>query len=194
LFERFLAVDWVARIANGSARELPVLEDVQVLDEAFLKPESERREFILRHSHGSRASSEDFIPTDTLLSPGSHHTFGGHGGRSCDYDRPFMNLQWGNGGMVLGVGWTGQWQARFECDKERALRVQIGMERLRTKLLPGESIRTPRVLLCFWDGDEMLRGHNLFRHLILVRYNPRIDGQPVRPPIALSAAGLNSYT
>jgi alpha-galactosidase len=194
LFERFPAVDWVVRVTNRSAKDSPLLENLQVLDESFVKPESEKREFILRHSRGSRAWSDDFIPTDTLLPPDSHFTLGGHGGRSSDSDLPFMNLQWGNGGAVLAVGWTGQWQARFERGQANAVRVQAGMERLRTRLLPGESIRTPRVLVCFWDGQDMLRGHNLFRQLILAHYTPRVDGEPVHPPIALSSAGLNGYT
>jgi len=40
----------------------------------------------------------------------------------------------------------------------------------------------------------MLRGHNLFRQLILAHYSPRIDGKLVIPPIAASAGGLNGYT
>ena len=90
LFERSPAVDWVVRVTNRSGKESPLLEDLQVLDEHFLKPESEKREFILRHSRGSRAWSDDFTSIDTLLTPNSRHTFGGHGGRSSDADLPFI--------------------------------------------------------------------------------------------------------
>ena len=122
----------------------------------------------------------------SVLLPKSTHTFGGHGGRSCDYDLPFMNLQQGSGGVAMAIGWTGQWQARFQRDQKSKLQAKVGLECLQAHLLPGESIRTPRVLLVFWDGEDMLRGHNLFRQALLAHYSPRIKGELVRPPIALS--------
>lgn len=40
----------------------------------------------------------------------------------------------------------------------------------------------------------MMRGHNLFRQLILAHYSPRIDDKLVVPPIAAGAGDLNGYT
>jgi len=41
------------------------------------------------------------------------------------------------------------------------------MELTRLKLHPGESIRTPSVLLLFWRGADRVRSQNLLRSLIL---------------------------
>jgi alpha-galactosidase len=105
-----------------------------------------------------------------------------------------MTLAWGDGGAVMAIGWSGQWLASFERDEKRSLRVQTGMEHFRVKLHPGEGIRTPRMLLLFWRGEEMLRGHNLFRQFMLKHGIPRIEGRLVVPPVAASFAGLNDYT
>lgn len=193
-FARFPAVDWVLRFTNRGTKDTPLLEDVRALNAVFQRDPSEAREFILRHSRGSRASEMDFAPTDDLLEPGSRQTIGGHGGRPSDYALPFMNLSWGSGGVTMALGWSGQWQATFQRDSARGLRVQAGMERTHLILHPGESIRSPRILLVFWKGESLLRGHNLFRQLLLAHYSPRLDGKRISPPISASAAGLNDYT
>ncbi len=193
-FDGFPAVDWVLRITNKGKTDSPIIEDVRVLDQDITMDAKEKREFILRHSHGSRATMMDFAPTDELLPPGVTRTFTGHGGRPSDQTFPFMNLSYGGSGAVIAIGWTGQWQAQFDRDKGRNLGIKIGMQHMRLKLHPGESIRTPRVCVLFWNGDDMIRGHNQFRRLILAHYNPRIDGKLVHSPISAATAGLNVYT
>src|SRR5205085_8121713 len=66
-FDRFPAVDWVLRITNKGTQDTPILEDIRVLDHTFTRSASDGREFILRHSRGSRADVTDFAPTDDLL-------------------------------------------------------------------------------------------------------------------------------
>ncbi len=190
-FEQYPAVDMVLHITNRGTDDSGILENVCVLDHAFHRVADEKREFILRHSRGSRADEFDFFATDELLSPQAQYALGGHGGRPSDYDLPFMNLSWGSGGAVLAVGWSGQWRATFQRDSQRGLTVKTGMEYMHLRLHPGESIRTPRMLLVFWEGENMLRGHNLFRQLILAHYSPRIDGQPIVAPFA---ASVGPYT
>ncbi len=194
-FDAFPAVDWFLQIRNVGSQDSAILEDVQVLDHTFTRSPEDTGEFIFRHSRGSRAEVLDFAPRDEWLGPQERRTLGGHGGRPCDYDFPFMNLQWDQRqGTVLAVGWSGQWQMALARDAERGLQIQMGMEHTCLKLHPGEVIRTPRICLLFWQGEDMLRGHNLFRQLVLAHYNPRIDGKLVIPPIANSAGGLNGYT
>ena len=46
----------------------------------------------------------------------------------------------------------------------------------------GEEIRTPRVLLLEWRGNDYLEGHNLLRRFILAHHMPKKDGEPVALP------------
>ncbi|MCX7969871.1 MAG: alpha-galactosidase, partial [Armatimonadetes bacterium] len=64
-----------------------------------------------------------------------------------------------------------------------------GMELTRLRLYSGEQIRTPRILLLFWRGDDFLVGQNLFRQLILAHYSPKQNGQPVTLPLSCSSCG-----
>ena len=193
-YEDFPAVDLLLRVTNNGVNDSGILEDVCVLDHTFTRQQSDGGEFMLRRSRGSRASSLDFAPYDEILLPNEKRTLGGHGGRSCDYDFPFINLAWDDGGVVLGVGWTGQWRTQFERDAKKDLRLQVGLEQMHLKLHPGESIRSARLLMVFWEGDSMYRGHNLFRQTMIAHYSPRLDGKPIIPPIAAGVGGLNGYT
>jgi alpha-galactosidase len=190
----FPVLEWVLQITNHGSSDTPIIEDLRALDYVFVRPPGERREFILRHSRGSRAAAVDFWPTDELLGPNAKLTLGGHGGRPSDYSLPFMNLSWGSGGALMAIGWSGQWMSQFERDQGSSLRVRTGLEYFRAKLHPGEGIRTPRILLTFWDGEDSLRGHNLFRQFMLAHGIPKIDGKHLVPPIAASFSGLNDYT
>ena len=62
------------------------------------------------------------------------------------------------------------------------------MERTHLRLHPGEEIRTPRILLLFWQG-ERTHGHNLWRRLLLDHYTPRPNGQRLVPPVCDSGWG-----
>jgi alpha-galactosidase len=55
-------------------------------------------------------------------------------------------------------------------------------------LHPGESIRTPRMLLVFYEQDRW-RGQNLLRQVILSHYRPKRNGEPLVAPITWGTWG-----
>ncbi|MFM7101756.1 MAG: alpha-galactosidase, partial [Verrucomicrobiota bacterium] len=99
------------------------------------------------------------------------------------------------GGLVVAVGWTGQWQVSFARDGGTNVTVRVGMEDFRLRLHPGERMRTPGVLTLSYAGDWM-DGQRQFRRLLLDHFTPRPGGRPVVPPVAASGAtlGFNNVT
>lgn len=68
---------------------------------------------------------------------------------------PFVNVNLGQTGELIGVGWTGNWEMNFRRLPE-SLQTTAGMQRTHLKLHPGEEIRTPRILLHggrFWGNN-----------------------------------------
>jgi alpha-galactosidase len=177
----FAALEWVVEFANLGANDTPVIEDILALDMTVPFPVSERLR--LHHANGSLCQMDDFLPQLTELRAGANKTLAPRGGRSSNGTLPFMNLQRGDGGMIIAVGWSGQWRAAFERSQD-ALHVTAGMEHTRLRLHPGEKIRSPRMLLIDWEGSEWETGNNLLRRALLAHYMPRIDGQLVMPPAA----------
>lgn len=180
-FDDFPAMDWVVEFENGGPGDTPIVEDILPLDVCVPMPSQERLR--LHHTNGSACRMDDFLPLTADLRPNSETTLAPQGGRPSNGAFPFMNFQRKGCGMVLAIGWSGQWAAKF-ARGEDSLRLAAGMERTHLRLHPGEKIRTPRILLLPWEGEDPTTGTNLLRRLLMAHYLPRIDGQLVMPPTA----------
>jgi alpha-galactosidase len=187
----FPAIKWVVRFRNGGTSDTPILGDIQALDSTW-RASSETQ---LRRSKGSACAADDFLyftqklPAFEDVQPGKGQlTASSDRGRSSDGTLPFFNLQDGAAGTMIAVGWTGQWAATFEPTVNQDVRVRAGMELTHLVLHPGEEIRTPSMLVIFWEGDPM-RGHNLLRRFILAHNSPTPTSEFSRTPLCGSSWG-----
>ena len=183
VFAAFPAVEWVLTLKNGGAGDTPIIEDIQALDTAWTFKAG--GELALHRALGSSAARTDFAPIDEVMRPNSEIRLAPVGGRSSNTSVfPFFNIEAPGEGIVVGIGWSGQWAASLMRDNGMGLRVRAGMELTHLKLHPGEQIRTPRILLLFWQGDNRMHGHNLLRRFILAYHTLQADGKPVKTPLS----------
>ena len=175
--------EWVVWIENRGKQDSPVIGDLQAMDLELpaLDPSAP---VVVHHAAGDFGDGRSFLPAETPLSPGDTLRLAAIGGRSSQGALPFFNVQSGGGGLLVAVGWTGQWAARVERTPRGTVRVVAGMERTRLKLHPGERIRTPRVLVMPWRGDRM-EAQNRFRRMLFEHYTPQNRRRPFRPVTAL---------
>ena len=185
-FDDFDALDWVVEFENTGSADTPIIEDILPMDVSVPMPSQERLR--LHHANGSACRMDDFLPLTTDISPNARHVLTPVGGRSSNGVLPFMNLQREGCGLILAIGWSGQWSMKSERGKD-ALSLAAGMERTHLRLHPGEKIRTPRILILPWEGDDADKGNNLLRRLLLTHYMPRINGELVMPPTAQCLQG-----
>lgn len=178
----YSAVEWILHITNTGPTRTPILEKLAPLDWACAG-NATGAPALLHYALGDGNSEQSFAPMASVLTPATPHTFAPNGGRSSDGYLPFFNLQTGAGGTIIAIGWSGQWQARFAGEQSGGVHIQAGMATTHLALEPGETIRTPRILLLFWQGDDPLRGNNLLRQLLMTHYLPRREGALVMPPI-----------
>ncbi len=182
----FGTMEWVAFFKNLGPKDSPLIEDIQIVDCAFERQAP--KEFILHRALGSDAKRNDFAPIEDTLGPNVIVKLTPVGGRSSNTNVfPFFNLEAkGEGGMMIAIGWSGQWTASFQRETPTSVRFRAGMELTRFKLHPGEQIRTPRMLFMPWTGADRIAGHNRFRQLLLQHFVPHLDGKPVTLPFACS--------
>ena len=173
-------VDWTLRFTNKGQQDTPILEQVRAVDTTLSLALATTP--VLRRLRGSTCAADDWMPLDDLLPAGKRVEFGAVNGRSSA-DSPFFTLDWGSGGVVTAVGWSGQWRATVEHLAGGEVRIEAGMQHLRLSLRPGESIRSPRIMQLYWSGGDQFRAYNLFRQTMLSHVVPQCDGQPVTPPI-----------
>ncbi|MBI3921981.1 MAG: NPCBM/NEW2 domain-containing protein [Armatimonadetes bacterium] len=174
-------VDWTLYFTNKGPKETPILQQVKAVDVSTFPGLGTTP--VLHRLRGSTCAADDWLPFDEALTPGKKIEFGAVNGRSSA-DSPFFNLDWGSGGVITAIGWSGQWRGSVEQEKEGVLRIRAGMENLNLRLRPGETIRSPRILQLYWLGNDPSRGCNLFRQAMLRHITPKVHGKPRTPPIA----------
>jgi alpha-galactosidase len=180
-YKRYPAVDWVLRFQNTGKQDTPILEDVQALD-VTLATGNAQQPAVLHHLAGDDCSPRSFMPLESPLPVGGAIRLAPQGGRSSNGTFPFFNFECQGSGLFTAVGWTGQWAASFQRGPDGLTRLRGGMERTHLLLHPGETIRSPRILLMAWQGDRMA-AHNRFRRLMLFHYTPKEQSRPVALPI-----------
>lgn len=181
VFEDFPAVEWVMHFENRGSADTAILENIQALDVELSTSELDP---VIYYANGARCSASDFMPlTRVLGTHGSLHLQPG-GGRSSSQFLPFFNLEAGGEGAILAIGWSGEWAVDFRhLETSPHLQVKAGMALTHLLLHPGERIRTPRILLLFWQGDR-IRGHNLVRQFILAHHRPADQNRPLLAPLS----------
>jgi alpha-galactosidase len=178
------AVEWTVWFKNTGTTHTPILEKIQGVEARFERGAKDE-EFVLNGIKGDSCTADSFEPFRRVLAPGSAAQFGTNSGKSCDGPNgwPYFNLQYGDGGLILAVGWPGNWAGSFTRDASTGLTVRAGQKLTRLTLRPGEEIRTPLMALLFWHGSDVVAAQNLWRRWYLAHNLPRTDGMP-QPAVA----------
>ena len=183
-FTDFPSVEWILNFSNTSAKNTPLLEQAAAIDQTF--GSSEQGTFILHHSKGSNAERVDFQMRHDKLQLGKPIYSTPDGGRSSDHSAfPFFNVEMpGNQGLIVAIGWTGKWYSNVVLAGEKTVSLKSGMEKMKLTLYPNEEIRTPKICLLFWKGEEKMTGHNQFRQFILAHHTRKINGHFAQYPLS----------
>jgi len=184
-YHDFPVIEWTLFFANKGKENTPILEEVLPLNWRLKVPSDVAP--ILYYHLGSQASATDYAPQETPLEAGQSRRFAPVGGRPSNGIWPYFNLAMGKRGVIVVIGWPGQWMAEFARPEHAQLSLRAGQELLRTKLLPGEEIRTPLVVLLFWEGDRW-KAQNLWRRWMMAHSMPRPSGKLPRPMFLASSS------
>jgi len=173
-------VEWTLHFSNAGAKNTPIVSDVMPLDIVYGPGAGTAT---LHHHTGSLCTPTDYEPHETRLPEGSDFAIATSGGRPTNSNMPYFNVEWPDGGLIAVLGWPGQWAARFRGVDHGGVHLTGGQELTHFTLLPGEEVRTPRVVLQFWYGSRM-RSQNVWRRWMRAHNSPHPDGKPVGPQFA----------
>ena len=182
----FPTIEWTLYFKNCGAHETPILSDILPLELKLVR--GDKTEFILHHHAGSNATMDDYRPYEKLLKPKTALRMATSGGRGSDACWPYFNVDWGSEGTIVVVGWPGQWGATFSRDEGRGLQITAGQEQTHFKLLPGEEVRSPLIVLQFWQGD-WIKAQNVWRRWMVAHNIPRLNGK--LPPSHMPGGSSN---
>jgi len=184
-YHDFPTVEWTLYFKNTGSQDTPIIEKIQALDIELSRGGD--GEFLLHHNVGSPANGNDYGLLETPLGPNAKKRLGGAGGRPTNADWSYFNLEWSGEGIIVAVGWPGQWAADFLRDSARGLHLRAGQELTRFKLLPGEEVRSPLMVLQFWK-DNWIRAQNIWRRWMMAHSMPMPGGKLPQPQLLASSS------
>jgi alpha-galactosidase len=191
-WKNYPTVEWTLYLKNEGETDTPLIESLRALDTTFDRgPEGE---FVLHHHIGDRYSLDSFAPLATMLGPNASQKFAPIGGRPTNEVWPYYNLEHphGNEGVIVVIGWPGQWASQFVRDSGTGVRIVGGQELTRFILHPDEEVRTPLIVLQFYKGD-WLRAQNVWRRWMLDHNFPKDHGKPLAPKVGAASVQYYSF-
>ncbi len=186
----FPSVEWTVYLRNSGSRNTPILKEIQGLDTQLQKKNN--GEFILNGIKGDFCTADSYEPYQLTLGPNFTRSFApSSSGKSSDGPDgwPYYNLKQPGGGIIIAVGWPGQWASSFNRDRANGLTIRAGQQLTNLYLKPGEKIRTPLINLLFWQGADVVAAQNLWRRYYIAHIIPRIEGIPQPPVMQIQMGG-----
>ena len=177
-YNDFPTIEWTPYLKNDGTNDTPMIEDFRSIDTPFTR--GTKGEFILNYQAGSPAQQSDYQPFQETLGPKAVKQLATTGGRPNNAYLPYFNVEWPGGGVILAVGWPGQWSATFARDAGNGLNVKAGQELTHFRLHPGEEVRGPLMAVEFYKGDR-IAGQNIWRRWMLAHNVPRTKGKLPSP-------------
>ncbi|MBI2424579.1 MAG: alpha-galactosidase [Candidatus Hydrogenedentes bacterium] len=180
-YRDYKTVEWTVYFKNTGDRDTPILSRVQAIDTSLKCRPADG--FTLRYNRGDTCEANAFEPLTEVLEAGETFQAAPEGGRGTNMAFPYYNLRNGAEGVILAVGWPGQWAASFTRDADRALHVTAGQQTTQFVLRPGEAVRTPLVVLQFSTEGAWIDAQNAWRRW-MIQYNvPRPRGESLPLPM-----------
>jgi alpha-galactosidase len=187
-YSDFAATEWVLHLKNDGQQDSPILSEILAADVRLFEKAAGPVELI--YANGSTAAITDFRPLSAKLPEDGQLVLEPQRGRGSDGRMPYFQALVPNElGAVVAVGWSGQWRVRFLREPDGALRLQAGMATTHLRLHPGETIRTPAIIVLF-HGSDPVEGRNQWRRFMLAHCTPQVGGRSPTLPIAASAAAI----
>jgi alpha-galactosidase len=192
-YEAFPVVEWTVWFENTGATNTPPLSCVRAVDAALIEqPAAEsteswwKRPVRLDYFTGDYGFPDSYEPkthyffdeAPFVVSPGNGHPL--------DKAFPYFRLQGRERGVIFVVSWQGQWETTFSAVGQGryrmdGIRIVAGQQTLCAVLRPGETIRTPMIILLPYEDADAVRAQNTWRRWYFEHVLPRQRGERIRP-------------
>lgn len=195
VYKSFPVVEWTVYFENKGRQNSLMLSQIHAINSIFTRA-AENSEFVLHKWKGGSAFKDDYEPSASPLSANSQTDIACFGGRPTNENMCYFNLEmpgptktdvvsataiWqktrtlteSGGGVIIALGWPGQWKMSFVRDGLNSVAVIGGQEKTEFYLRPSERARSPLVALQFYKGG-FIRSQNIWRKWMLNGNLPKI--------------------
>jgi len=177
-------IDWCCYFENTASSDSLPISNIQALNSPYAVTDA-----TVNYAYGGNSDGHDFEPLSQSMTETNTLKFECTGGRSSQGYMPFFDVVGDGQGIVVAIGWTGQWTANLTATED-TLTMVAGMTSTDIALHAGESMRTPSIVMTFFTGDRV-DGNQVYRDMVQQYYTPADEsGEPVTElPLTINAWG-----
>lgn len=158
--------EWTVEFENKTNKDTKVITDVKtVLKLKGANP-------ILKGSLGDHENKYKVYTRDLSK---ENVSFVSDSGRATHVNFPYFNLEYGDGGAMLAIGWAGTWTADFTADGEDITYIAGAVNNLATYLKPAEKIRTALFVYAPYTVRDEHYATNFWRSWFMEHNLPKAD-------------------
>lgn len=189
-YKRFGAVEYAPRLECVGTNATKIVDNFRSLSLRRMAPGAK-----VRALKGTTATERDFEAVHTTLGKDGTNVFSmvAFEGRSSAQWMPWWGIDYPEGdGVEIGIGWTGAWRADLN-HANGEMTCSAGMTETHFRLLPGESLRQPSVLVFTRPKDVSPRAMQTRIHRFMIdEKSPRdAKGELLKPILPITAGGGN---
>ncbi|MBP5738130.1 MAG: alpha-galactosidase [Abditibacteriota bacterium] len=183
-YDDYPVVEWTLWFENTGAADTPILSNIKAIDTELGR--TTEQSFNIHHDIGTNVREDDFAPVVTTVPHIAGFDFDANvhieprNGRACGGASPYFNIDCGNCGYILALGWPGQWQLDCAGTRTNTAHLSAGQKFFNSVLRPGEKVRSSLSVFLPYDGDY-LRSQNIWRRFYIDHIVPRVDGKAPEP-------------
>lgn len=167
------STEWKVLFANSGAADSGVLEN------AGISLQFEGSHPMLKGIWGDHHNWYRPYALDVASAP-VH--FESNSGRATHVSFPYFNLEYGDGGCMLAIGWAGTWTADWRTNGTTTTYTARSVNNLHTRLKPGECIRTALFLCAPYTVRKESYATNYWRDWYMTTtLPPMAPGTPLFP-------------
>lgn len=103
-------------------------------------------------------------------------------GHATHINFPYFNLEYGDCGVMLAIGWAGTWNADFYANGDKTTYNACAVPNLKSVLRPGEKVRSASFLMAEYKMRDEDFATNYWRSFYIAHILPKeADGSPIKP-------------
>lgn len=178
-YPAYNAYEWTISLMNASGADTGVFSDFNAADIYFCGNAP-----VLKGLSGDAPNW--YLPYETDLIKESKKN-DSQNGRPTHGAFPYYNLEYGDGGIFVAIGWPGCWKAEFNYSPDtNSTHFSGGLGGFSSYLKPAEQVRMPLMAFVEYNGRDEQKAMNLWRKWFIERNMRKIGGKPFAPSFAAS--------
>lgn len=184
-YPEYAAFEWTVYVTNPGTEDSPIVSNFYGCNGYEFNGENPT---ILTNNSDFEAGEAPYRTDKVEIAEGQTVTDSPANGRGTDEAFPYYNLEYGDKGALIAVGWSSTWQTDFEYSNG-VTKFSDKQKVFSSLIKPGEVARTPLTAMVLYDGRDIDRARNLWRSWFIDCNMYRDNGKDLTDPFV---AGVTS--